>query len=311
MVLGLVILFLGLMLGPVGAAELEVQVNHLNLSLTAEGELHVTEQYLLLNPGEAFFQKDLLSFFLPAEAKDIHFDSSVDESQIEITEDQVIFQQEIPEGETTLSYHYLLPPQGDGLDFFWEREFSFDTPSFFVMSGAGELQVASEYLEDQGIVAMGERALHIYGGSFQQGESLGLKIFPDLNPAPATGPGIIDRTTAPKFHHPGHIRLWEQSPFGGIDAHLFIALVIGLPIAGLGVYFWKRRQEKTGTSLLEQEEEVFQRYLIRERFLLKKLQELEEEKAAGKLDEEDYQTHLDLYKKRLLEVRIKLKDFIE
>ncbi|NLL19062.1 MAG: hypothetical protein GX262_08545 [Clostridia bacterium] len=311
---GILVLLLWVIGGQAAASELEVKVNHLNLSLTAEGNLHVTEQYLLENPGEAFTGAgSVVSFPLPPDAFDVHYGAGVDEATARVEEGRLFLEQEFPSGEITLNFHYLIPGIEGSPHFFLEREFSYTTPNFFVMAPAGQLRVTGDQLEDQGVMAMGESQLHIYAGAFEQGDALSMMVLPD-NMVPGTSgnnSGVVSVETGPAFHDPGHIRLWEQSPFSGIDAHLFMIIVVGVPIGVLIWYLLKRRRGRQSKTDLEREEEVFQRYLVREKYLKQKLVELEQQHSEGTVSDEDYEQQLAVYKKKLLEVRLKLKQFTE
>lgn len=310
-VLVLLLWFLG---GQAAASELEVKVNHLNLSLTAEGHLHVTEQYLLENPGEAFSGAEHpVSFPLPPDAFNVHYGGGIDESAARVAEGQLFLEQEFPSGEITLNFHYLISGAEGAPHYFLDREFGYDTSNFFVMVPAGQLRVMSENLEDQGVMAMGENQLHIYAGAFEQGDALSMMVLPGTGTtgAPGGAPGTVSVESAPAFHDPGHIRMWEQSPFSGIDAHLFMVIVIGVPVGLLVWYLVKRRQGQKAKTDLEREEEVFQRLLIREKYLKQKLVELEQQYSEGTVSDEDYEQQLEVYKKKLLEVRMKLKQFTE
>ncbi|NLL19943.1 MAG: hypothetical protein GX262_13160, partial [Clostridia bacterium] len=300
--------------GQAAASELEVKVNHLNLSLTPEGNLHVTEQYLLENPGEAFSGSDsMVSFPLPLDAFDVHYGAGVNEANARVEEGLLFLDQEFPSGEITLNFHYLIAGVEGAPHFFLEREFSYATPNFFVMAPAGQLRVTGEQLEDQGIMAMGENQLHIYAGAFDQSDVLSIMVLPDTMVPGTSGfdnnSGVVSVETAPAFHDPGHIRMWEQSPFSGIDAHLFMVIVVGVPIGVLIWYLLKRRRGQQSKTDLEREEEVFQRYLVREKYLKQKLVELEQQYSEGTVSGEDYEQQLAVYKKKLLEVRLKLKQF--
>lgn len=309
-IIGLLAAILWLLSGTgVGAAEINVGVNHISLSLTAEGNLHVTEQYMLQISDEDPVAS--LAFPLPVNAVDVHYGSGIDEEKVKVEEGRLILNQEILSGEATFNFHYLIEPMEGAPHFFLEREFFYDTPTFFVMVPAGELRIAGEQLEDQGVAAMGETSWGIYAGAFSEGDTLSLTVLPDMMGGDRP-PGTIERENVPPFHSQGHIQRWEQSPFSGIDAHLFMILVIGVPVGILVWYLLKRRKEGLQKKTdLEKEEEVFQRYLVRERFLKEKLLELEKKRAEGTVDEEDYAQQLELYKKKLLEVRVKLKQFTE
>ncbi|HHW06065.1 MAG TPA: hypothetical protein GXX34_00810 [Clostridia bacterium] len=292
----------------VSGAEVQVEVNHLTLSLTQAGDLLVRERYMLEAAGEGS-----LVLPLPANAVDVQPGEGMEETQVEVEEGKLILHLETAAGGggQSVNFDYYIETAGGIPHFFWERDFFYDTPTFFVMVPAGQLRIVSDQLENQGVMPMGETSLVIYAGAFSAGDTLKMTVVPDTMGGENV-PGTVERESVPPFHPAGHVQRWEESAFSGIEPHLFMVVVIGVPVGLLVWYLVKRRKEAVRAKTeAEREEEVFQRYLVREKFLKEKLLELEKKKAEGTIDDEDYAQQLELYKKKLLEVKAKLKQFTE
>lgn len=301
--------FLWLLLGTeVSAAEVQVKVNHLTISPTQEGGLLVRERYLLEVTGEGS-----LELPLPPNAVGVQAGEGIEGAQVELADGKLIVRPEQTGdgGELSINFDYFIETMGGIPHFFLARDFFYDTPQFFVMVPAGQLRVVSDQLQFQGIMPMGETSLMIYAGAFRAGDTLKMTVVPH-GLGGETGPGTVERDSVPPFHPAGHVQRWKQSAFSGIEPHLFLVVVIGVPLGLLVWYLVKRRKDAEGAKTeAEREEEVFQRYLVREKFLKDKLLELEKKKAEGAINDEDYAQQLDLYKKKLLEVKVKLKQFTE
>lgn len=306
-VLGAALLWLLFITG-VSAAEVQVEVNHLTLGLTQEGDLLVRERYMLEVTGEGD-----LAFPLPPDAVEVQVGEGLEGIRAEVQEGKLVLHLDQGGGEEPLSvnFDYFVETEAGIPHFFLEREFFYDTPTFFVLVPAGQLRIVSDQLQNQGVMPMGETSLMIYAGSFAAGDTLKMTVVPDTLGG-ETVPGTVERESTPPFHPEGHVQRWEESALRGIEPHLFLAVVIGVPVGLLVWYLVKRRRASEGAKTdAEREEEVFQRYLVREKFLKEKLLELEKKKAEGAIDEADYTQQLELYKKKLLEVKAKLKQFTE
>lgn len=119
--------------------------------------------------------------------------------------------------------------------------------------------------------------------------------------------------TAPEFHNPGHLRMWNQSPLKKFDPHTLMIVLAVILIAGVGSfsYFrWKNRLQEQQLGL-DREEAQFKQLVARQNAIMDKIIELEETNAEGKLKEEDYLAKLSAYKQHLVQVKQNLSRFVE
>lgn len=293
------------------AFEPEIKLNHLLLEPGQEGKLHVTEQYRVFNPGESVILEGGISFPLPQGAENIHYGSGVEEDKTFAQGESLVFNQELPPGETTLVFHYLFDSPGED-HFHWDREFNHDIPTFFIIVPAGILQLTGDGLHDQGITSMGGRQLHIYDGSFKKGDKLSLVVHLGSGAFQTGGMGenlgFSDRNIAPPLHSKTHVDRWNASPLRNIEPHLFMLVVVGVPLGLLGRYLFKRGQLSEQRGFKETNSTKLDELKIKEKLLKQKLIKLEQNFAEGIVEQTEYEERLTFYKKKLIEVRLKIKE---
>lgn len=118
--------------------------------------------------------------------------------------------------------------------------------------------------------------------------------------------------TAPAFHNPGHIRLWNESPLRHFEPHLFMAVVLLIIIAGIVYFFYFKRKEALNEGLTDDKsDELFRELVAKKNILLNKIVQLEEDYEAGKIDEQQFQDKITAYKKYLYKVKQDLNKFLE
>ncbi len=119
--------------------------------------------------------------------------------------------------------------------------------------------------------------------------------------------------TAPSFHNPGHLRMWYSSPLRSFDPHLFTAILLLILIAGIGWYFYfqmkhRASEEKVATN---NDENVFQELVVKQKVILNKLLELEEMYKKGNLTDEEFEKKAVLYREHLVKVKMELQRFMD
>ncbi|WP_017755883.1 hypothetical protein [Calidifontibacillus oryziterrae] len=119
--------------------------------------------------------------------------------------------------------------------------------------------------------------------------------------------------TAPSFHNPGHLRIWNESPLREFDPHILM-IILGLILIAWIYYYYMfvvkkaRLQEQL---YIDSEEGKFQQLLTKKAMLLNKIVELEESLASGNIDKEEFDQKITAYKKHLVQVKLDLKKFTE
>lgn len=119
--------------------------------------------------------------------------------------------------------------------------------------------------------------------------------------------------SAPAFHNPGHIRMWEESPLHNFNPHIFLIVLIAMIISGIAYWIYFRRkarleEERVGA---DKEEKAFQLLMAKQKAILDKIIELEEAHDAGKIPDEDFHKKLEAYKEHLVQVKLGLQKFID
>jgi hypothetical protein len=119
--------------------------------------------------------------------------------------------------------------------------------------------------------------------------------------------------TAPAFHNPGHIRMWEESPLHNFNPHIFLIVLIAVIIAGISYYIYFRRKARLEEERLsaDKEEKAFKLLMAKQKAIMDKIIELEETCGDGKMSEEEYNKKLEAYKQHLVQVKLSLREFIE
>ncbi|WP_227762942.1 hypothetical protein [Zhaonella formicivorans] len=310
--ISIIVALLMVLLFPAAASAqaLTSDIHHLMLRLNSDGTLTVREQVVVTNSSENAVQEKF-SIALPEGFTDLQLIEGIDQEKTKLEDGLLIVEQPIPPGQATYKLEYKLLP-GAAPHFLINKKFTMPTKAFYVMTQKGTLEVISDKLKDAGPLTMGDQELQLYEGTgFTADTVVNVAVQPVTAGTSAESAGPVTKE-APKFHNPGHIRLWYQSPFSGINAHLFLAIVIALPILGLGYHFYRKRAgEAPKKSAAQAEEEAFRRLLIKEKTLKAKLVELEQNYADQKVDEEEYQAVREIMKKQLLAVRAQLKSFTD
>lgn len=119
--------------------------------------------------------------------------------------------------------------------------------------------------------------------------------------------------TAPAFHNPGHIRMWEESPLHNFNPHIFLIVLLAVIIAGISYYIYFRRKARLEAERMgaDKEEKAFKLLMAKQKAIMEKIIELEETFGGGELTEEEYNKKLEAYKQHLAQVKLSLREFIE
>ncbi|KKM11281.1 hypothetical protein SY88_09440 [Clostridiales bacterium PH28_bin88] len=284
---------------------ISVSMHHYILQPGSKGMLDVKEIVVVNNQGaEIAAGAGKVKFVLPEGYQDLIFAGGT-EQLVEAKGQELVVTAAVPKGESTYRFGYLLPA-GAAPHFILKHRLPYPTETLFVLTPLQGVSVSSTKLVDGGVSQ--EQQARIYmADNLPAGEQVDMVV--TLGAGAAAG-GVTQPPPNPKFHNPGHIRLWYQSPFKGINAHLFMVMVIGVPLAGLIYYVFKRRQ--MGDALKakgDPEEEMFHRLMAREKVLLQKIGELDEKRANQEVDEDTYRQLREAYKKKLVNVKAQLKEF--
>ncbi len=255
----------------------------------------------------------LIKFQLPANATRAEVSMQDVELQYEVVDRDIVLVYELPaERSMELSISYFIDTNQTEIDFSMGREYLTKAFSIYVPSDAG-LTLKSSRLSDSGATSMGQRTFNFYtAADIAAGELLDIKIAKGEREETVSSNNRINQNYD-GFHNPGHIRFWENSPFKNFDPHLLTFVFVVLILFSIGYYFyrWHIEEKKVKELQKTQEDDIFMRLYKEETVLKKKLAELQIMYDDGKIDEEEFQKRREIYKKKLINVKLKIKEFTD
>ncbi|GHI01007.1 hypothetical protein [Neobacillus kokaensis] len=302
-----------------------IDMHYLVISPAEDGSTNMMNMVNYTNSSKKEYTGDgkgeaVLQVTLPLEAKDLNFlDNKIAFKQVD---KGFITTTPIPANQTmVLPYSYRMPKDK-------EIRLSVDYPvktmQILVPEGRGSIEVKGIQSINQGFFKFEDQ--NYWGYSIE-----GIKakqaftIVYNKNVQPAADSGkqlqaenVIEGNnavthTAPAFHNPGHLRMWAQSPLHRFNPHVFLIIIGSVIIAGISYYAYFRRKARLEEEKLgaDKEEKTFKLLMTKQKTIMDKIIELEETFGNGKLSEAEYQARLDAYKQHLIQVKLRIRDFID
>lgn len=209
-----------------------------------------------------------------------------------------------------------------------EINLSFDYPvqmmQILVPEGMGSIEFKNVIATNQGLFKMDDQNYQGYSvEGIQAQQSFTMIYDKEKQPSPSETQGSSMQgasasdgnvtKTAPAFHNPGHLRMWSQSPLRSWDPHVFLIVMSAIIIAVMSYFAYFRMKARAEEKRLgaDKEESAFKNLMAKQKAIMDKILELEENFGDGNLSEEDYQAKLAAYKQHLVQVKINLRQFVE
>ncbi|MFB3165983.1 hypothetical protein P5G62_002370 [Neobacillus sp. 179-C4.2 HS] len=209
-----------------------------------------------------------------------------------------------------------------------EISLSFDYPvqmmQILVPEGMGSIVFKNVTATNQGLFKMDDQNYQGYSVEGIQAKQVLTMIYDqDKQPAASDAQGSTEQgeskssgnvtKTAPAFHNPGHLRMWSQSPLRSWDPHVFLIVMGAIIIAAISYYSYFRMRARAEEKRLgaDKEESAFKNLMAKQKAIMDKILELEENFGDGNMSEEDYQAKLAAYKQHLVQVKMNLRHFVE
>lgn len=209
-----------------------------------------------------------------------------------------------------------------------EINLSFDYPvqmmQILVPEGMGSIEFKNVTATNQGLFKMDDQNYQGYSvEGIQAQQSFTMVYDKEKQPSPSEtqgsnmqGASASDGNvtkTAPAFHNPGHLRMWSQSPLRSWDPHVFLIVMGAIIIAAMSYFAYFRMKARAEEKRLgaDKEESAFKNLMAKQKAIMDKILELEENFGDGNMSEEDYQAKLAAYKQHLVQVKINLRQFVE
>lgn len=300
-----------------GAAEpqqdstVRIGLHHIIVKPMPGGGLDVNENLVLVNesaPIPAGAGKVILP--ITPEALDVRLGAGMEQATAQPDQGKITINSQINQGETAYSYAYSLPAQGPHV--LLSVGINQPTEWLYLVTPLTGLQVSGS-MEDQGVIEVSGVQYRLYAAEgLAPGDTLNL-AFSAEPAAGSQGQGTgITRQSVPMFHNPGHIRFWYQSPFKGINAHLFL-VILGLAVVLLVMLLIRNRQQISQQAMATDRGngDPFLHLRQRESSLISLMGRLEQDWRQGKVTEDEYQRLRSGYKGRLLAVKKQLRGMID
>jgi hypothetical protein len=193
-----------------------------------------------------------------------------------------------------------------------------------VPEGMGSIEFKNITATNQGLFKMDDQNYQGYSVEGIQAKQAFTMIYDkDKQPSASEAQGSTEQgvsetsgnvtKTAPAFHNPGHLRMWSQSPLRSWDPHVFLIVMAAIIIAALSYFAYFRMKARAEEKRLgaDTEENAFKNLMAKQKAIMDKILELEENFDDGNLSEEDYQAKLSAYKQHLVQVKMNLRQFVE
>ncbi len=303
-------------------SKITIDTHYLVVSPAEDGSTNLMNMASYTNPSSQEYKGDgtgesVLKVSLPQGATGLNFlDSTI---QFQQTSNGFITKTPIPANQTqVLPYSYRMP-KGKKITL------TFDYPvsqmQFLVPEGMGSITFQGVDAANQGTFKFDNQNYVGYSvEGIQANQSFSIAYDPKKQPenassqsqAKSSSEGNVTRS-APAFHNPGHIRMWEQSPLHSFNPHIFLIVVLAMVIAGIAYWIYFRRKARAEEARLgaDKEEKAFKLLMAKQKAIMDKIIELEENHGDGTLTEDEYNKKLAAYKEHLIQVKLNLRNFVE
>lgn len=227
-------------------------------------------------------------------------------------------------GSITLPFTYQLQ---QGQDLVMKYNLPIAVYQVLVPEGLGSVEFKDAKVASQESLSIDEKSYTTYTiQNIQAGQTVTMVYNKDQQPSGTKQPaqsgdtdtanedGVGNVTkTAPDFHNPGHLRMWNQSSLNKFDPHILMIVLGAILIAGIGYfsYFTWKNKVKNQNNEEDKEEQAFKLLMAKQKAILDKILELEEALDKGQISESDYHTKLEAYKQHLVQVKLSLNKFVE
>ncbi len=225
-------------------------------------------------------------------------------------------------GSITLPFSYQLK---QGQDIGIKFSYPVDLYQVLIPEGSGSVDIKDAEFSYQGILDFDNQKYAAYTiQNIKAGQTVTMAYDKDKQPAGTTATGTDTTSTenknlgdvtksAPAFHNPGHLRMWAQSPLHKFNPHILMIVLGAILLAGIGYYsyFKMKNRVKSDANGADKEEQVFKQLMAKQKAILDKIIELEDNLGNGQMTEDEYKTKLEAYKQHLVQVKLSLRQFVE
>lgn len=310
-------------------SKISIDTYYLVVSPTNNGSTNMMIMADYTNPSSKDYKGDgngnsVLNVTLPQGATGFSFlDSSIPTQQ---TKTGFITTQPIKANGTQVLPYSFQMPKGKSINL--TADYPVQTMQVLVPQGMGSVSFQGVDATEQGSLQFdGQNYIGYDVEAINAGQSFSMLY--DKNKQPANTSSTSQSTkastksssgsttnvteTAPPFHNPGHIRMWEESPLHVFNPHIFLIVLLAIIIAGIAYFIYFRRKAKAEEERVgsDTEEKAFKLLMAKQKAILDKIVELEETHGNGAMNEDEYNKKLSAYKEHLVQVKLGLRKFVE
>jgi hypothetical protein len=308
-------------------SKISIGMEYIVVSPNEDGSTQITTRVSYKNDTDQEYKGDgqsegVLQVTLPDGATELSvMDKAINFKQ---TETGFITTDPVPANETIDLYYSYKMKQGQDIAIPFNKPVA--SYQVLVPEGAGSVDFKDAKFTNMGLLAIGEKQ-NFWGYSIeniQENQTVTLFYDKDKQPEGATGQAAGSTSTggekvgnvtksAPDFHNPGHLRMWEQSALNTFNPHILMIVLGAILIAGIGYFSYFKlknaKQDKLRDS--DQDEKAFKLLLSKQKTILDKIIELEETFENGQISEDDYHAKLGAYKQHLVQVKVSLSHYVD
>lgn len=312
-------------------SKISVVMEYIVISPSEDGSTQITTRVSYKNLTDQEYKGDgqsegVISVLLPEGATGL---SMLDEPiPYKETETGFITTESIPaSGTSDFSYTYQLK---QGQEIALKFNLPIDSYQVLVPEGSGSVDIKDAEFTSMGLLEIGEKQ-NFWGyalSNIKKDQTVTIAYDKDKQPSSEETKASDSTSTststdnenlgnvtksAPDFHNPGHLRIWSQSSLNKFNPHILMIVLGIILIAGIGYYSyfrWKNRA-KNMTIGSDSEEKAFKQLMSKQKAILDKIIELEENLGNGQMTEDEYKTKLEAYKQHLIQVKLSLRHFVE
>lgn len=303
-------------------SKISVDMEYIILSPDENGSTVITDMTYYKNMTTEDYAGDeqsegVLNVTIPEGATEL---TILDEKiQYKQTETGFITTDPIPaSGSTFLPYSYKVKQGQDiGVTF----NYPVSLYQVLIPEGLGSIEGKDAELTNQGLMDIDGKSYWSWAvQNIQQNQTVTFSYDKDKQPSgegnksSATANENVGNVTktAPDFHNPGHIRMWEQSMLKGFNPHIVMIVLGAILIAGIGYFtYFRLKGRKQDILESDKEEKAFKLLMSKQKAILDKILELEDSYEKGQISEDDYHARLGAYKQHLVQVKVSLSQFVE
>ncbi|OEF96093.1 hypothetical protein [Desulfuribacillus alkaliarsenatis] len=297
--------------------QLTIEIEHLVLERQGDNIISVMDMVALKNTSNediiSNIENPAIRIAIPEHV--IHLTVGMQGTELPhaVVDNEVVVDYEIPaERSMDFAINYFLSIDSEEMDFSIIRDYPIKTLNIYVPANAGFV-IDSPHLTDAGAMSIEQRTYNFYTiSSVEAGQVVEATLIKRQSNQSIVTNDRIDQGYD-GFHNPGHIRFWEGSPFAAMEPHLFTLIVVIIIGFAIGNYFyrWHVDDKKLKEQKKSQDDDIFIRLYKEEAVLKKKLAELQIKLDNNEIDEEEFTKRKDIFKKKLINVKLKIKEFTE